>query len=201
MSEIQVLIGTGNAGKVKEIREIWGHLPITFYAPKDLGLSVSPEENGATFEENARIKACAFCEAANMAALADDSGLCVDFLGGAPGVYSARYSGEGATDEKNTAKLLLDMQNAAGKDRAAHFACVCAIVFPNGNEIVAAGTCEGEIALSPSGTGGFGYDPVFYVAEQGKTFSQMSEEEKNAISHRGRALTALAKKLETYFER
>ena len=163
---------------------------------KEAGVSADPEENGATFKENALIKAREICRLTSLPALSDDSGLCVNALGGAPGVYSARYSGKDSAD--NTALLLKNLKKAAeagNPDRSAHFSCCVALVFPDGRELTAEGRTFGSITLSPEGEGGFGYDPVFFSPELGKTFAQASEEEKNSVSHRGRALAALKEQL------
>ena len=165
-------------------------------SPADVGITVDVEETGTTFAENAMLKAKAICTAANLPAIADDSGLCVDALNGGPGVYSARYGGEGL-DDKGRYTLLL--QNMRGQTtRAAHFACAIACAFPNGDELTAEGRCDGTIAFAPMGEGGFGYDPVFFVPEKAKTFGQLTAEEKSAISHRGKALKAFSEKLATY---
>ena len=165
-------------------------------SPADVGITVDVEETGTTFAENAMLKAKAICAAADLPAIADDSGLCVDALNGGPGVYSARYGGEGL-DDKGRYTLLL--QNMRGQTtRAAHFACAIACAFPNGDELTAEGRCDGTIAFAPMGEGGFGYDPVFFVPEKAKTFGQLTAEEKSAISHRGKALKAFSEKLATY---
>ena len=183
---MKFVLATHNPGKLKEMGEILSGLGVEVVSPADVGVTVDVEETGATFAENAMLKARAICAASGLPAIADDSGLCVDALNGGPGVYSARYGGEGL-DDKGRYTLLL--QNMRGQTtRAAHFACAIACAFPNGDELTAEGRCDGAIAFAPMGTGGFGYDPVFYVPEQGKTFAELSPEEKNAISHRARAL-------------
>ena len=168
-------------------------------SPGDLGIDIEVEETGSTFAENAMLKAEAICEAAKLPAIADDSGLCVDALNGGPGVYSARYGGEGLDDRGRTALLLENMRGQT--TRAAHFTCAIACVFPNGDTLSAEGRCDGTIAFAPMGEGGFGYDPVFFVPELAKTFSQLMAEEKNEISHRGRALRLFAQQLETYLKK
>ena len=168
-------------------------------SPKDLGLTVDVEETGATFAENAMLKAKAICAAAQLPAIADDSGLCVDALNGGPGVYSARYGGEGLDDRGRYMLLLNNMRGQT--TRAAHFACAIACAFPNGDTLTAEGRCDGTIAFAPMGEGGFGYDPVFFVPEKAKTFGQLTAEEKSAISHRGRALESFVGKLETYLKK
>ena len=149
-----------------------------------------------TFAENAMLKAKAVCAASGLPAIADDSGLCVDALNGGPGVYSARYGGEGLDDIGRYRLLLNNLRGAT--TRAAHFACAIACAFPNGDELTAEGRCDGAIAFAPMGEGGFGYDPVFLVPEMRKTFSQMTADEKSGISHRGRAMEKFVEKLETY---
>ena len=197
--EHKFVLATNNPGKLKEMAEILDQLGVEVVSPKELGLHVEVEETGTTFAENAMLKAKAVCEAANLPAIADDSGLCVDALNGAPGVYSARYGGEGL-DDKDRYMLLL--QNLRGQTtRAAHFACAIACAFPNGDELTAEGSCPGTIAFAPMGEGGFGYDPVFFVPEFRKTFGQLTAEEKNQISHRGKALASFSEKLETYLKK
>ncbi|MBQ7036027.1 MAG: XTP/dITP diphosphatase [Clostridia bacterium] len=181
-----LVIATGNMGKLKEFRRI---LPsFSFTTMKEAGFSGDIEENGKTFEENALIKARAVCAATGKAAIADDSGLTVDALGGAPGIYSARYAGEGASDRDLYQKLLREMESVPEGERTAAFVSVIAYVTPEGEEKTFRGECSGVIAHAPHGENGFGYDPVFFVPEIGKTFGEMDAEEKNAISHRGRAL-------------
>ena len=193
------VLASHNPGKIREMSAILAQFGVEVVSPKDLGITVDVEETGTTFAENAMLKAKAICAEAGMPAIADDSGLCVDALNGGPGVYSARYGGEGL-DDKGRYQLLLN--NMRGQTtRAAHFACAIACAFPNGDELTAEGQCHGTIAFAPMGEGGFGYDPVFFVPEKAKTFSQLTAEEKNEISHRGKALEAFAKKLETYLKK
>ena len=190
------VLATHNPGKLREMGDILRGLGVEVVSPADVGCHVEVEETGTTFAENAMLKAKAVCAASGLPAIADDSGLCVDALGGAPGVYSARYGGEGL-DDAGRYRLLLS--NLRGQPtRAAHFACAIACAFPNGDTLTAEGRCDGAIAYAPMGEGGFGYDPVFLVPEKAKTFGQLTAEEKSAISHRGRALQAFAAELETY---
>ena len=185
---MKFVLASHNKGKLAEMQKILGELGVEVVLQSDLGLDLEPEENGATFTENARIKAKAVMEASGLPAIADDSGLCVDALNGAPGVYSARY------------RLLL--QNMRGSmTRAAHFHTSVVCLFPDGTELTAEGECPGTIAYAPMGDGGFGYDPVFYVPSLRKTFAQMTPEEKNAISHRGNALRAFGAELKEYLEK
>lgn len=193
------VLATHNPGKLKEMGEILGALGVEVVSPTALGIDMEVEETGETFAENALLKAKAICEAAHLPAIADDSGLCVDALNGGPGVYSARYGGEGLDDAGRRNLLLSSMRGMP--TRAAHFACAIACVFPNGDVLSAEGRCDGTIAFAAMGSGGFGYDPVFFVPGKSKTFAQLTAEEKNAISHRGRALAAFSEKLETYLKK
>ena len=198
MSE-KFVLATHNPGKLKEMSAILAELGIQVVGPDELGIDVEVEETGTTFAENAMLKARAICAASGLPAIADDSGLCVDALNGGPGVYSARYGGEGLDDRGRTMLLLQNMRGQT--TRAAHFACAICCVFPSGDTLTAEGRCEGAIAFAPMGEGGFGYDPVFLVPEKAKTFSQLTAEEKNAISHRGKALEAFQVKLREYLEK
>jgi XTP/dITP diphosphohydrolase len=194
---IRAVLASANPHKAAEIAAI-----VAAEAGDRLQLQPRPEhvpaveETGDTFEANARLKAEALVAATGMAALADDSGLQVDALGGAPGVWSARYAGEGATDEQNVAKLLAELQAAGATDpgqRRARFRAVVVLAFPDGDEIVASGAVEGTILPAPRGDGGFGYDPVFAPdGADGRSFAELSGADKHARSHRGRALRALA---------
>ena len=195
---MKFVLATHNPGKIQEMQAILSQLGVEVVSPAELGVDVDVEETGETFAENAMLKAKAICAAAGLPAIADDSGLCVDALNGGPGVYSARYGGEGLDDAGRTALLLQNMRGQT--TRAAHFACAIACVFPDGKTLTAEGRCDGAVAFAPMGTGGFGYDPVFLVPEKGKTFSQLTEAEKNEISHRGKALRDFAGKLETYLK-
>jgi XTP/dITP diphosphohydrolase len=195
MAETFVL-ATHNPGKLREMSAILGRMGIAVASPAQLGLAVDVEETGETFAANALLKARAVCAAAGLPAIADDSGLCVDALNGGPGVYSARYGGA-ELDDRGRYMLLLNSLRGM-PTRAAHFACAVACAFPNGDVLTAEGRCDGTIAFAPMGTDGFGYDPVFFVPSLSKTFAQLTAEEKAAVSHRGRALAAFEKKLETY---
>ena len=198
MSE-KFVLATHNPGKLREMSAILAELGVEVVSPAALGIPVDVEETGTTFLENALLKAKAICRAANLPAIADDSGLCVDALNGAPGVYSARYGGEGLDDRGRCMLLLNSMRGAT--TRAAHFSCAVACVFPNGDTLTAEGRCDGFIAYAPLGDGGFGYDPVFLLPGTGKTFGQLSQEEKSAVSHRGKALKEFAGKLETHLKK
>jgi XTP/dITP diphosphohydrolase len=188
----KLVVATKNKGKLKEIREIFKDMPLEIVSMEEAGFDGDIEEFGSTFEENAYIKAKSVADATGEAALADDSGLVVDFLDGAPGIYSSRFAGEGASDEDRINRLLGLMKDADDNNRTARFVCAAAVVYPDGRSITATGKCEGVIAHEPKGSNGFGYDPVFFVPEYGKTMAELDSETKNKISHRGNALTLLA---------
>nr|WP_325199944.1 XTP/dITP diphosphatase [uncultured Oscillibacter sp.] len=190
------VLATHNPGKLAEMKAILSGLGVEVLSPAEAGVEVDVEETGTTFAENAMLKAKAVCAAAGLPAIADDSGLCVDALNGGPGVYSARYGGEGL-DDRGRCMLLLRSMRGQGT-RIAHFSCAVACAFPGGDTLTAEGRCDGAIAFAPLGESGFGYDPVFLIPELGKTFGQIGPEEKSKISHRGRALAAFAEKLGTY---
>ena len=196
---MKFVLATHNPGKLKEMADILSGLGVEVVSPADVGISVDVEETGTTFVENAMLKAKAICAASGLPAIADDSGLCVDALNGGPGVYSARYGGEELDDRGRYMLLLSSLRGAP--TRAAHFACAVACAFPNGDTLTADGRCDGSIAYAPLGEGGFGYDPVFLLPGTGKTFGQLTQEEKSAVSHRGRALKDFAGKLETYLKK
>ena len=188
-------VATNNQKKLKEIQRILDSFGITAKTLKELNISVEIEENGTTFEENAYIKAKSACDETGLPCIADDSGLCVEYLGGGPGVYSARYAGEPCDDQRNNEKLLKNLEGIG--DRSAAFVCTIACVIPEGqplagDPIIGMGYCPGEILFNPRGNAGFGYDPLFWFDPFGKTFAEMSAEEKNAISHRGSAVKAFA---------
>lgn len=189
----KLLIATNNPGKVREYVELLGDLPhveITF--PAQEGLALEVEESGETFAENARLKALAHARASGLPTLADDSGLEVDALDGAPGVHSARYAGPGASDVTRYRKLLAELAGVPAGRRSARFRCVVALALPGGEVHTAEGTCEGEIGFAPRGEFGFGYDPVFVVdGQDGRTMAELAPEVKNRISHRARAVQAI----------
>ncbi len=191
---MKILLATNNKHKIKEITQIFQGTCHTIVTPGELGLVVDVNEDGKTFAENSLKKAQAFCNASGLAAIADDSGLVVKSLGGAPGVHSARYGGEGLNDAGRTQLLLKNM--AACFDRRAAFECAISMVFPDGRVITSHGSCEGNIAIQASTNNGFGYDPVFVPTGYNKTFAELSSDIKNSISHRGKALALLQKKLE-----
>lgn len=185
-----LVVASGNAHKIREIAEIFTEFEVV--SQKQMGFLGDVEETGVTFAENALIKARAAAEALGCVALADDSGLCVDALNGAPGIYSARYAGEHGDDRKNRLLLLENLKNE--RNRAAHFTSAVALVFPDGKEIVAEGKTYGVILYEEMGNGGFGYDCIFESVDLGKSFGVATAEEKNAVSHRFRALQALLQK-------
>ncbi len=189
MSGERFVLASHNPGKLREMREILGELGILVLSQQEAGVDVEPEETGATFEENARIKAVAVMEASGLPAVADDSGLMVDALGGAPGVYSARYGGgHDRSDEERNAFLLQNLENE--EHRSAKYVSVIAVAYPDGRVLTARGECYGEIAREERGRGGFGYDPLFRLPD-GRHMAELSSEEKNRISHRGNALREL----------
>ena len=195
---MKMVLASQNAHKKVEMEHILAQYGVELVLQSELGIHVDVEETGATFEENSLLKAKAVMEASGLPAIADDSGLCVDALNGAPGVYSARYGGEGL-DDAGRYRLLLE--NLRGQmDRRGKFVSVVTACFPNGDVIAARGECPGTIAYAPQGDNGFGYDPVFFVPSMRKTFAQLTEEEKNAVSHRGNALKAFQAKLEEYLK-
>lgn len=198
-----LVLATGNAGKIRELSAM-----LAEYSPdiRVLGLKDFPAigeiaETGSTFEENARIKALAVARFTGLVAVADDSGLAVDALHGAPGVYSARYSGEDATDAKNVEKLLAALRDVPDERRGCHFACVMLAATPGGQELVGTGKWPGRVAHFPAGEKGFGYDPVFFDEELGLTAAQMEAPDKNGRSHRGHALRALLRGWPEYWEK
>lgn len=182
----KLIVATKNKGKLKEIRELLEGVEVIGLC--DLPLSLDIVEDGNTFEENALKKAETLMRELSAPVLADDSGLEVDALGGRPGVFSARYAGEHASDEDNMNKLLDELDNISMDQRGARFVCVMCLVMPDGKHYTARGETEGRILTAPQGENGFGYDPLFYNEEYAKTFAQLSSDEKNALSHRGRAL-------------
>ena len=191
---MKILIATHNKHKLSEMSRILGPMGYEVVTDTDLGFTLTEaEENGSTFLENARIKAESGCKESGIPCIADDSGLCVDALGGEPGVYSARYSGEHGDDKANNEKLLFNLKDVPDEKRTARFMCSICVSFPDGSEITAEGTCEGKIGYEKRGSNGFGYDPLFMVGD--RSFAELSAEEKDAISHRGNALKKLEKLL------
>jgi XTP/dITP diphosphohydrolase len=186
---VKLLVATNNLGKVREYEELLVELPFEVTFPAQEGIALEVEESGTTFEENARLKALAYARTSGLLTLADDSGLEVDALGGAPGVRSARYAGSGASDADRYQKLLDALVGVPEAQRTARFRCVVALAWPDGTVRTAEGRCEGQIGLAPRGEHGFGYDPVFIVdGFGGQTMAELPPEVKNRISHRARAV-------------
>ena len=199
--EHKIVFATSNEGKMREIRKILESLGAEILSMKEAGVQLDIEENGKTFEENAVIKAKAVWEKTGGIVLADDSGLEVDYLNKEPGVYSARYMGEHTSYEIKNWNLIHRLNGVADDKRTARFVCVIAAVLPDGKVVTAYGTMEGRIAYEPAGEGGFGYDPILMLPEYGKTSAEITMEEKNAISHRGKALRAIKEQLEKELEK
>ncbi|MBI4312056.1 MAG: RdgB/HAM1 family non-canonical purine NTP pyrophosphatase [Chloroflexi bacterium] len=191
LAKATLLVASNNQGKIQEYGDLLQDLPLRVTWPAREGLAGDPEETGATFEENALIKARYFARLAPCYVIADDSGLEVDALGGAPGIYSARFAGPGASDAQRNQLLLARLQGVPSEKRAARFQCVIALVRPDQSESTYCGTREGCITLEPRGDRGFGYDPVFFVPELGKTFGELEPEIKNRWSHRAQAAARL----------
>ena len=190
---MKVILASKNQHKLTELSAILSQLGFEIALESEYGLDIDVEETGTTFEENSFLKADAVMKASGLPVLADDSGLMVDALDGAPGVYSARY-GHKASDKERTAYLLENMKEVPEGKRGAKFVCVITCLFPDGRKIVARGECPGVIARAPHGENGFGYDPVFYLPELGMTYAELPSEQKNAISHRARALQDFCRK-------
>lgn len=193
-----MVLASKNPKKLLELQAILSAQGIEVVLEPQVGIDVDVEETGTTFEENAFLKAHAVMEASGLPAVADDSGLCVDALNGAPGVYSARYGGPGLDDVGRYRLLLENMRGQL--DRRCRFVSAICCCFPNGDRVEARGECPGTLAYAPKGSDGFGYDPIFFLPERKKTFAELTAEEKNAISHRGRALEAFGEKLKAYLE-
>lgn len=191
-----IIFATGNQGKMREIRQILDGMDVELLSMKEAGIKLDIAENGATFEENAMIKAKAVAEKTDAIVLADDSGLEIDYLDKAPGIYSARFLGEDTSYDIKNADLLRRMEGVEDEKRTARFVCAIAAVLPDGEAFTTRGIIEGRIGYAPQGENGFGYDPIFYLPDRGCTTAQLSEEEKNAVSHRGRALKAMREELE-----
>ena len=193
---MKFVLASQNKHKLIEMQEILSAHGVEVVLQGELGLHVDVEETGTTFAENAMLKAVAVMKASGLPAIADASGVCVDGLNGAPGVYSARYGGPELDDTQRYQLLLQNMRGVT--NRAAHFTSAIACVFPNGDTLEAEGICPGTIAFAPQGDGGFGYDPVFYLPQLKKTYAQLTAEEKAAVSHRGKALAVFDGKLRKY---
>jgi XTP/dITP diphosphohydrolase len=194
---VKLLIATNNPGKVKEYQALLAGLPLELTYPAQEGLDMEVAETGGSFAENASLKATAYAKASGLLTLADDSGLEVDALGGEPGIRSARYAGRGASDEERYRLLLEKLRGVPWEKRTARFRCVIAVATPQGQIHTAEGACEGIIAFEPKGEHGFGYDPVFYFQEYGKTMAELPLEIKNRISHRAKAAQKARAAIET----
>lgn len=184
----KIILASNNNGKIKEFREIFKDMDIELVHMKEAGIDVDIEENGETFEENSLIKARTVCKLSGCITIADDSGLEVDYLGGQPGVYSARFMGHDTSYDIKNKAIIDKLKGVSGKDRSARFVAVIAVVFPDGRELVTRGTMEGIIGQEPLGENGFGYDPILFLPEYNKSSAELTPEEKNKISHRGKAL-------------
>ncbi|WP_257346404.1 XTP/dITP diphosphatase [Pseudalkalibacillus decolorationis] len=195
----KIIIATHNEGKAREFRSLFEALNVDVQSLKDLNYYEEIEETGSTFNENAKIKAEAIAAHYNEIVIADDSGLTIEALDGKPGVYSARYAGEQKNDQENIKKVLSKMEGVANAKRKAQFVCVLAVAVPGKPTYTIKGTCDGVITHTPSGENGFGYDPIFYVPSLLKTLAQMSQEEKNQISHRADALKELKARWDEIF--
>ena len=205
-----ICAASNNAGKLKELRRIRERMGHQVKSLRELGIDLDPEETGTTFAENARIKAEAFCKASGLPTVADDSGLCVDALNGAPGVYSARYAGHHGDDATNNAKLLQEMQQVPAEQRTARFVSAVCFLMPDGRELLVEGECPGTVAFEETGTNGFGYDPLFVPDRVGlpdgttventarRSYAELADGEKDAISHRGRAMEKLDAQLPAF---
>ena len=191
----KLLVATGNPGKMREVSHILKGLPFRVLSLQDLGMSMTVEETGATFADNAILKASAYCASAGLLTMADDSGLVVDALDGRPGVLSARYGGEGLSDPQRVELLLRELEGVPWEKRTARFRCVIALAWPDGKVETVEGAVEGVIQYEPEGCNGFGYDPIFHLPERGCTTAQLSTSEKNRISHRGQAVRKAAELL------
>lgn len=198
MNMDKIIFATGNKDKVKEIQMILADLGLEVITMKEAGISIDIEENGATYEENAMIKARAVAAYTDAIVMADDSGLEIDYLNKEPGVYSARYLGEDTSYRIKNANLISRLDGVPDEKRTARFVCAIGAVLPDGTELTTRGTIEGIIGYEEKGANGFGYDPIFYVPEFGKTTAELSEEEKNKVSHRGNALRLMKEELKKY---
>lgn len=198
---VKIIFATGNAGKMREIREILADTGAEIESMREAGIAAEAEENGTTFEENALIKAkSAAVSAKGAVVMADDSGLEIDYLGGEPGIYSARYLGEDTSYEIKNQVILDRLAGIPKEQRSARFVCAIAAVLPDGQTLVTRGTIEGYIGEKPAGKNGFGYDPIFYVEEYGCSTAELDAEQKNAVSHRGKALRAMREKLAGFLQ-
>lgn len=198
---MKFLVATNNKHKLSEIKAILEPLNIECQTLSEANISSNPEEDGKTFKENAKIKAVSAMKISGLTTVADDSGLCVDALGGAPGIYSSRYAGENASDDDRINKLLSELSGLKKEERTARFVCSICCAFPNGDFITCEGKCEGYISENKICDGGFGYDPIFIEKSSGKCFAEIEGEEKNKLSHRGNALREFSKLLSDYMKK
>lgn len=198
-----IIVATGNSHKAAEMAALLSDISeISLVTMRDAGISAEIEENGESFEENALIKARELCRISGKPSIADDSGLCVDALGGKPGIYSARYAsenGENASDEANIEKLLRELKTIPSGERSGRFVSALALVLPDGREFCVKGVCEGHITSEVRGNGGFGYDPIFFCPSFGRTFGELSDDEKNSVSHRRAAVLAMKPTIKEIF--
>ena len=192
------ILASNNSKKLAEMRGILSPLGIELLSQSEAGLSIEVEENGSTFEENSRLKALGACDLVNAPCIADDSGLCVDAPDGAPGVYSARYCGRHGDDEANNDKLLAALGDLPREKRCARFVSAVCLWLPDGRSLTAMGECPGWVGFERRGTNGFGYDPIFYVGE--KSYAELTDEEKDGLSHRGKALALLEQAMEAFMD-
>ncbi len=195
---MKFVLASKNQKKLAELKQILSQLGVEVISEAEAGVDIEVEETGNTFAENAALKAQAMCATAGLPTIADDSGLCVDALNGAPGIYSARYGGPGLDDSERCRLLLENMRGML--DRRCKFVCAICCAFPDGAQVTAQGECPGVLAYAPKGEDGFGYDPIFFVPGLKKTFAQLTADEKNTISHRGRALQAFSERLRSHLE-
>lgn len=192
----KIIIATTNEGKMKEFRALLAHKDVEIVSMKETGINIDIDENGTTFEENAAIKAKTVCEYSGCLCLSDDSGLVIDYLGGEPGIYSARYLGHDTPYEEKNKIIIERLKGVPTEQRSARFVCAVAAAFPDGRVLTVKDTMEGYIAEAPAGKGGFGYDPIFLFPPAGMTSAELTAEEKNAVSHRGKALRKMVALLE-----
>lgn len=194
----KLVVATKNKGKIIEIKKVLSNMPFDVVTMNDIGINIDVDEDGTTFEENSLKKAIEICKVSGTVVMADDSGLEVDFLDGAPGIFSARFGGPEATDEDKNNKILNMLKDVPFEKRTARFVCAIAVAFPDGRSFVVRDTCEGYIDFECKGTNGFGYDPLFYVQEYEKTMAELEMDIKNKISHRAKALAKMADKIADY---
>lgn len=192
----KIIIATTNEGKMKEFRALLAHKDVEIVSMKEARINIDIDENGTTFEENAAIKAKTVCEHSGCLCLSDDSGLVIDYLGGEPGIYSARYLGHDTPYEEKNKIIIERLKGVPTEQRSARFVCAVAAAFPDGRVLTVKDTMEGYIAEAPAGKGGFGYDPIFFFPPAGMTSAELTAEEKNAVSHRGKALRKMVALLE-----